>query len=413
MLPAETSGDVLQRTPADNATVRNVYVIGPDKKIKLVLIYPMTTGRNFDEVLRVIDSLQLTANHRVATPANWQQGGDVIIAGSVSDDEAKTIYPDGWQAPKPYIRIVPQPEVAHRTHSRSTHARTGGASMSRWAAGIGPDHGGADRHVDPIGIDDDWLGAQAPGQFRDVGVARADDVGPGRERPVGAEQVDPALPQRLVAEVGGQVVDDLDRPARPGAARPATPPAAPRDGVARTAVDEHGQLVAALGGPLDEERVAEVRRVEPPDRPARSRRPRHAGRSRAAASRRSAPRNRRRPAPRPPSGEVQTVGTLGLPPSAASQPARSTTVDLSGVLGGDGPQRRRVALEAGRIVGAALRSAPPGAAAPPTRRSARRRRAATPTSPSSRPAAVREAVVERRRARPRRVPLAVLDVARG
>ena len=109
MLPAETSGDPLARTPADNQTVRNVYVIGPDKKIKLILVYPMTTGRNFDEVLRVIDSLQLTANHRVATPAQWQQGDDVIIAGSVSDDEAKGIYPDGWDAPKPYLRIVPQP----------------------------------------------------------------------------------------------------------------------------------------------------------------------------------------------------------------------------------------------------------------------------------------------------------------
>ena len=109
MLPASTSGDPLQRTPADNQTVRNVFVIGPDKKIKLVLVYPMTTGRNFDEVLRVIDSLQLTAKHKVATPVNWQQGDDVIIAGSVSDDEAKQTYPDGWKAPKPYIRIVPQP----------------------------------------------------------------------------------------------------------------------------------------------------------------------------------------------------------------------------------------------------------------------------------------------------------------
>jgi thioredoxin-dependent peroxiredoxin len=109
MLPASTSGDPLERTPADNQTVRNVFVIGPDKKIKLVLVYPMTTGRNFDEVLRVIDSLQLTAKHKVATPVNWQQGDDVIIAGSVSDDEAKQTYPDGWKAPKPYIRIVPQP----------------------------------------------------------------------------------------------------------------------------------------------------------------------------------------------------------------------------------------------------------------------------------------------------------------
>jgi len=109
MLPADVSGDAADRTPADNQTVRNVFVIGPDKKIKLILIYPMTTGRNFDEVLRVIDSLQLTAEHRVATPVNWRNGEDVIIAGSVSDDEARTIYPDGWEAPRPYIRIVPQP----------------------------------------------------------------------------------------------------------------------------------------------------------------------------------------------------------------------------------------------------------------------------------------------------------------
>jgi alkyl hydroperoxide reductase subunit AhpC len=109
MLPADVAGDPTARTPADNQTVRNVFVIGPDKKVKLILVYPMTTGRNFDEVLRVIDSLQLTAKHRVATPVNWQQGDDVIIAGSVSDDEAKTIYPDGWDAPRPYIRIVPQP----------------------------------------------------------------------------------------------------------------------------------------------------------------------------------------------------------------------------------------------------------------------------------------------------------------
>jgi thioredoxin-dependent peroxiredoxin len=109
MLPGDVEGDATERTPAQNQTVRNVFVIGPDKKIKLILVYPMTTGRNFDEVLRVIDSLQLTANHRVATPVNWKQGDNVIIAGSVSDDEAKTIYPDGWESPRPYIRIVPQP----------------------------------------------------------------------------------------------------------------------------------------------------------------------------------------------------------------------------------------------------------------------------------------------------------------
>jgi alkyl hydroperoxide reductase subunit AhpC len=110
MLPASTSGDPAERTPADNQTVRNVFVVGPDKKIKLVLVYPMTTGRNFDEVLRVIDSLQLTAKHKVATPVNWKQGENVIIAGSVSNDEAKETYPDGWEEPRPYIRIVPQPQ---------------------------------------------------------------------------------------------------------------------------------------------------------------------------------------------------------------------------------------------------------------------------------------------------------------
>ena len=109
MLPADVGGEADGSHAADNQTVRNVFVIGPDKKIKLVLVYPMTTGRNFDEVLRVIDSLQLTAKHRVATPVNWQQGDDVIIAGSVSNDEAKEIWPDGWESPKPYIRIVPQP----------------------------------------------------------------------------------------------------------------------------------------------------------------------------------------------------------------------------------------------------------------------------------------------------------------
>jgi alkyl hydroperoxide reductase subunit AhpC len=109
MLPADVSGDPTARTAAQNQTLRNVFVIGPDKTIKLVLIYPMTTGRNFDEVLRVIDSLQLTAKHKVATPAQWQDGDDVIIAGSVSDDDAKVTYPDGWRSPKPYIRIVPQP----------------------------------------------------------------------------------------------------------------------------------------------------------------------------------------------------------------------------------------------------------------------------------------------------------------
>jgi len=113
MLPADVSGDPAERTPADNQTVRNVFVIGPDKKVKLILVYPMTTGRNFDEVLRVIDSLQLTANHKVSTPVNWQPGEDVIIAGSVTNDQAKEIFGE-WREPKPYIRIVPQPDGAGR-----------------------------------------------------------------------------------------------------------------------------------------------------------------------------------------------------------------------------------------------------------------------------------------------------------
>ena len=110
MLPGSVSGDAKTRTPADNATVRAVFVIGPDKKIKLSLMYPMTTGRNFDEVLRVLDSIQLTAKHKVATPANWKQGQDVIIAGSVSDEDAKKQFPQGWKSPKPYLRITQQPK---------------------------------------------------------------------------------------------------------------------------------------------------------------------------------------------------------------------------------------------------------------------------------------------------------------
>ncbi len=110
MLPASTAGTAEGRTASDNATVRTVLVVGPDKKVKLTLQYPMTTGRNFDEVLRVIDSMQLTAKHKVATPVNWKNGEDVIIAGSVSDDDAKKIYPDGWKSPKPYLRIVKQPK---------------------------------------------------------------------------------------------------------------------------------------------------------------------------------------------------------------------------------------------------------------------------------------------------------------
>lgn len=110
MLPASIEGSSEGRTAADNQTVRNVFVIGPDKKVKLIIVYPMTTGRNFHEVIRVLDSLQLTAGHKVATPANWKVGDDVIIAGSVSDEDAKKIYPDGWKAPRPYLRIVPQPK---------------------------------------------------------------------------------------------------------------------------------------------------------------------------------------------------------------------------------------------------------------------------------------------------------------
>ena len=110
MLPASVSGDPSKRTPADNMTVRTVFIIGPDKKIKLMLYYPMTTGRNFDEVLRALDSIQLTAKHKVATPANWKHGQDVIISGAVKDEEAKKLYPQGWKAPKPYLRYVPEPK---------------------------------------------------------------------------------------------------------------------------------------------------------------------------------------------------------------------------------------------------------------------------------------------------------------
>jgi alkyl hydroperoxide reductase subunit AhpC len=118
MLPAETAGSSEGRTPNDNQTVRNVFVVGPDKRIKLILVYPMSTGRNFDEVLRVIDSLQLTAQHKFSTPANWRPGEDVIISGSVSDEEARRSYPQGWSAPKPYIRIVPQPGRPQGTQAR-------------------------------------------------------------------------------------------------------------------------------------------------------------------------------------------------------------------------------------------------------------------------------------------------------
>src|SRR5262249_447627 len=129
MLPASTSGDASARTAADNQPVRNVFVIGPDKKIKLVLVSPMSTGRNFQEILRAIDSLQLTSKHNVSTPADWKQGEDVIISGSVSDDQAKTIYPQGWKAPKPYIRIVPQPKCGDRLAQRAHPPQEGRRSM--------------------------------------------------------------------------------------------------------------------------------------------------------------------------------------------------------------------------------------------------------------------------------------------
>ena len=133
MLPASTAGTSEGRTPADNQTVRNVFVIGPDKKIKLVLVYPMTTGRNFDEVLRVIDSLQLTAKHRVATPANWKQGEDVILTGAVTDDEAKKLYPQGWKTPKPYIRDRAAAAVIPATNSSIVMAELPGHPRLREA----------------------------------------------------------------------------------------------------------------------------------------------------------------------------------------------------------------------------------------------------------------------------------------
>ena len=123
MLPASVSGDPTRRTPADNQTVRNVFVIGPDKKIKLILVYPMTTGRNFDEVMRVIDSLQLTARHKVATPVNWKQGEDVIIVPSVSNDQAKSLFPGGWKTELPYLRKVPQPRTQQTASEEPTTER--------------------------------------------------------------------------------------------------------------------------------------------------------------------------------------------------------------------------------------------------------------------------------------------------
>ena len=132
MLQASASGDASRRTPADNQTVRNVFIIGPDKRIRLILVYPMTTGRNFDEVLRVLDSLQLTATFKVATPVNWKPGEDVIIAGSVSDQQARRIYPEGWKAPKPYIRIVPQPKcTTNQLHLRDARGEAPVKALQR------------------------------------------------------------------------------------------------------------------------------------------------------------------------------------------------------------------------------------------------------------------------------------------
>ena len=199
MLPADVSGDPTERTPAMNQTVRNVFVIGPDKKVKLILVYPMTTGRNFDEVLRVIDSLQLTANHKVSTPVNWQQGEDVIIAGSVSDDQAREIWPDGWESPRPYIRIVPQPNittsnriyrvVSSRTPaSRNSRATSSGRPSSvtmtsrSCAAGDRDERRAPElRRVDEA----DRLGRRLAGGVEHVGERPARGGEPGIEREAG------------------------------------------------------------------------------------------------------------------------------------------------------------------------------------------------------------------------------------
>ena len=156
MLPASTPGTTEGRTAADNMTVRNVFVVGPDKKVKLIIVYPMTTGRNFDEVLRVVDSLQLTAKHKVATPVNWQQGDDVIIAGSVSDEEAKKVYPDGWKAPRPYLRIVPQPKAYPSRHWFLGRLKLG---PSQWYADV---DGARPRHVPPTRMQGHCSGGRSP-----------------------------------------------------------------------------------------------------------------------------------------------------------------------------------------------------------------------------------------------------------
>ena len=190
--------------------MRSVFVIGPDKKVKLTLTYPASTGRNFDEILRVIDSLQLTANYKVATPANWKDGEDVIIVPAVSDEDAKELFPErlGRQEAVP-ARRRPARQVATdpvrldpRPHLRGQHLQVRG--------GVGADHGGADRHVRAIGIHDDWLGAQAPGQFRAVELAGHMMSGPVSNGQWSIEQLDPLAPEVLVVEVGAQVVADLD-----------------------------------------------------------------------------------------------------------------------------------------------------------------------------------------------------------
>ena len=275
MLPGRDVGRSAARTPADNQTVRNVFVIGPDKKIKLILVYPMTTGRNFDEVLRVIDSLQLTAKHRVATPVNWKQGEDVIIAGSVSDDEAKTIFPDGWKAPKPYIRIVPQPQL--RAEPTRTTDSTIRASWSRptparaGRGGRGGRPGSARTIVALIGTltrSASTTTGSAPRRRAsscDVGVARADDVGPARTasaRGTGRSTA-ATVPRRRSRSAGRGRPRPLSTSGCSSASQPrASEPGAASAGPLLTNTASASHRAAAS---LDQVRVAEVRRVEPPD----------------------------------------------------------------------------------------------------------------------------------------------------
>ena len=277
MLPASTSGDSGTRTPADNQTVRNVFVIGPDKKVKLVLVYPMTTGRNFDEVLRVIDSLQLTAKHRVATPVNWKQGEDVIIAGSVSNDEAKEIYGtlEGAEAVHPDRSPAPVLSGPLSTSSpRPTPARP--APVGRGAPpGSVADHRRAHRHGLAFRVDDDRLGTEPVGELAHVVIRREHDVRPVVVRPLRPEQRHPLLPQLGIAEVGVEIVadlDDVDVGMQVG-----EPTGAQRSGrgVGRSAVDEHHEPVDARGGPVDHVGVPEMGRVEATDDEARRRPHRH------------------------------------------------------------------------------------------------------------------------------------------